>query len=116
MTFNNIQKSFSIGNLNTINQTPETEKLLSAIDLKLKSREIKNNCKSIASGILVRLNIQPEANELTTLIGNSVEKNNLDAVTKWVQMLSPEQDSVSPIEIDEFTRQLLCSIDEHLQW
>lgn len=91
-------------------------RVINIVNQNQKELQIKRNCQQIASGILVRLNINPQTNELTTLFENCNESNNLFAVREWIYALSPGQDSVSLIDIDEFKSELVNHLDNFIEF
>ncbi len=113
MRFKYIENVFGF-NENTRNSTRKCNE--EKVRAHFERRMIAQNCQKIASGVLIRLNINGATKELTTLLGDCDSKNNLAAVTGWIISESPEQYTVSRTDIDEFSRQLRDYIEEQLNW
>ncbi len=116
MRFNNIEEISDFDAYGNQVTSESTTKMLKSVGQHIERRKIERNCQQIARGILLRLNINSATKELTPLLGDLNSNNNLDATTQWVFDLSPQQDSITKIDMDEFASQLRDFIEDELNW
>ena len=84
MRFKNIEESSEFKkNQSEIVSSTNIEKLKS-IEAYSEQRAIEKNYQQIASGVLIRLNINSSTKELTSILGDCNANNNLLAVTQWL--------------------------------
>ncbi|MFK5914602.1 MAG: hypothetical protein QM484_09510 [Woeseiaceae bacterium] len=96
----------------SVNSKKEDVELL--LEQSFKMDEIKRITSRIAKGIILRLQVQGESNELTTLIGSGYAGNNFSAIKEWLLEINPEPKNFTVSEVDECTDRLIKELDEHI--
>ena len=85
--------------------------ILKKINQISAEKQNHKNYQHVAMGVLQRINIHPEAKDLSTILGSCTPRKNLTAVTEWIIEDNPNLESFGREAIEEYTARLKSELE-----
>ncbi len=88
--------------------------IVEKVEQSFRQDLVRQNCQKVASGIIFRLRIDPNAKELTTILADGSDPDNYHAITSWVLENEPDLTMYSHDITEKYTLELTNILDEIL--